>query len=119
MSDRSCPVGHTWHDVKGRCVLCKTIGVEPAQLWRNFSYTFKPGYRKDIHSQRQFVRECRRTGQRVVVADDLLKRGMPYHPDPKESGLPHVAVQTAIREAQRSATPDRIARHWAQHQESR
>ena len=114
-----CAYGHAWRDAWNRCVLCKNLGVEPDQLWRNFAYTFKPGHRKEIHSKRQFLRECKSTGQRLVVADDLLKRGVPYHPDPSETGLKREVVTQALAEARKSATPERIARHWHQRQQGR
>lgn len=107
-----CERGHTWRDAKNRCVLCKSVEVEADQLYRNFAYTFKPGDRKEIHSKRQFLRECRRTGQRLVAADDLLKRGVPYKPDPTVSGLKPEMIAQTIREVQRSATPARVERAW-------
>ena len=101
------------------CAICKPIQTPHDQAWRNFTYTFKPGVRKEIHSQRQFNRECQVNGLRPVVKDDLLKRGMPYHPDPLETGLPKETVREVIRSVRESATPDAINRHWTQQQVSR
>ena len=105
------------HDIWiGACERCRPISIEHDQAWRNFSYTFKPGHRREIHSKRQFLAECRATGQRWVSKDDVLRRGVPYNPDPTVVDLPKDAVQSAIREAQRSATPANIARHYTRQQ---
>ena len=100
----------------GACVTCKPIHTPADQAWRNFRYTFKPGDTREIHSKRQFERACKQTGQRVVCRDDLVKRGVPYNPDPTVVEVPREAVATAIRQAQRSATPSAIDAHCAKQQ---
>ena len=109
MSQHDCEHG-IWI---GACYDCKPIQVPKDQAWRNFHYTFKAGRTKEIHSQRQFHRECRKVGLVQTTRDDLMTNGTPSHPS--RTPVDTRPIQETLKQiSAESHNPQRVERKWRQ-----
>ena len=96
------------------CNVCKPIQFPQDQAWRIFSYTFKPGDTREIHSKRQFQRACKETGQVIVSRDDLVKNGQPYNQPDRT--IPKELTNRVMQDVMKEMTPAKVEQSWKRRQ---